>query len=121
MSARAFALPLALLPLAAHGEGARLVFDCVDAAGAALAITIAPEALDADGAGRVAIALGEAAARPGVAATPQGPWAWSDDQDQYALMVDAAAPDGAGANLLLHRFAPGQAGTLTSYTCEAHP
>lgn len=109
---------LAALPSTAGAEGARLVLDCTDAAGIAARFTLAPEALDETGAGLVSIAWPDGLAH-GVAASSQGPWAWTDGPTQYSLAIDAIGA-GGGPELILHRFTPGAGPAVTApYTCEA--
>ncbi len=115
-----FAAALLTSPVAAGAEGARLVFHCTDSEGATVQVTVAPDNVDAQGAGQVTMAYAETTA-PGYAASTNGPFIWSGATDRFAFLLDGVNNDGH-LRALLHRL-PIESpvmGQLTSLTCENH-
>lgn len=110
--------PLALLPLAAHAEGARTVFDCVAEDGTATRFVIAPVALDATGKGAIEVSR-DGESYPGVAASAHGPFQFGTDSQHYALLFEGETEDGRLRMRLHHATAT--TSSLTPYTCETNP
>lgn len=113
----ALAAPLAA-PQDARAEGARTVFGCEDETGHPLSFTIAPDTLNAAGAGAVTITTPDGRFA-GTASGHLGPYAWEDGGTLSTLLLDGAAGDGIA--LLLHQLdtsAQPPEATLIRLTCE---
>jgi hypothetical protein len=111
------ALLLALLPLAAHAEGARLLFDCVGDDGSTARFVISPDATDASGKGRIEVSYrGET--YPGVAASDHGPFQFGTETEHFALLIEGVTDDGKLTAHLHHATATSS--ILIPYTCETN-
>lgn len=114
---RAAALCLAslALPGGLHAEGARQVFSCTGADGAAVEFVIAPESLDDLGRGPIVVSY-DGESFPGVASSHRGPFQFGTETDHFALLIQGATSDGTLVVNLHH--ATDTTSTTTPFTCE---
>lgn len=112
------ALPVALLaalPLTAHAEGGRLVFDCTSEAGHAEQFVVAPAEVDENGRGPIVVTY-RGTDYDGVASSFRGPFQFGTDTDHFALLIEGETTDGALSVTLHH--ATETTSKLTPFTCE---